>query len=84
MKLKKTFSILLLLSILLSTLVSCGLVSPMAQGELKLDAYFDDAQASDAAFLSGLGDLRVMSYNVLTTMSSNSTRKQNRYQAVLN
>ena len=80
MKLKKICSVLLLISVLLSTLVSCG---AMKRGELLLEAYPDETQVSDAAFLAGFGDLRVMSYNVLTTMSSNSTLKQNRYQAVL-
>ena len=80
MKLKKICSVLLLISVLFSTLVSCG---AMKRGALLLEAYPDETQVSDAAFLSGLGDLRVMSYNVLTTMSSNSTNKQNRYQAVL-
>lgn len=83
MKMKKILSILLLLSMLLSTLISCGAVSPAGQEKLAPETYPDEAQASDAAFLSRLGDLRVMSYNVLTTMSSNSTLKQNRYQAVL-
>ena len=83
MKLKKFSSVLLLISVLLSTLVSCGATSPMSRAALSSDGYPEEAQASDAAFLSGLGDLRVMSYNVLTTMSGNSTQKQNRYQAVL-
>ena len=83
MKMKKMLSILLLLSMLLSTLISCGAVSPAGQEQFAPETYPDEAQASDAAFLSGLGDLRVMSYNVLTTMSGNSTLKQNRYQAVL-
>ncbi len=82
MKTKRFCSILLLISVMISTLVSCGFAASVEQGSIVLTEYPKMAQATDAAFLS-TGDLRVMSYNVLTTMSSNSTLKQNRYQAVL-
>ena len=83
MKLKKACSYWLLFAMLLSALFSCGFAAPMTGKPLDLSDYPDEAQAENTAVTSNLGDLRVMSYNVLTTMNSNSTLKQNRYQAVL-
>ena len=83
MKLKKACSYLLLFALLLSALSSCGFAAPMTGKPLDLSDYPDEALAENTAVTSNLGDLRVMSYNVLTTMNSNSTLKQNRYQAVL-
>lgn len=83
MKTRRLFAILLLISMAVTTLASCGVVVATEQGSVGLNNYPTDAQGKEASVISGLGDLRVMSYNVLATMSGNSTLKQNRYQAVL-
>ena len=82
MKAKRVCSFLLLFSVLLAALGSCGSASTMRESLDPL-GYPDELQAEDTATTSNLGDIRVMSFNVLSTVSSNETLKQNRYQAVL-
>ena len=82
MKTKRVCSFLLLFSVLLAALGSCGPASMMRESLDPL-GYPDELQAEHTTMTSNLGDIRVMSFNVLSTMSSNETLKQNRYQAVL-
>ena len=80
MKLKRIFAVVLLAAMTLSTLVSCGLVTPMIKGETDLSNYPADAQAADVAISSNLGDIRVMSFNLQNTVKD--ATKENRYLAV--
>ena len=80
MKLKRLFAVVLLAAMTLSTLISCGLVTPMTKGTPDLSEYPADAQAAEVAISSNLGDIRVMSFNLQNSVKDET--KENRYLAV--
>ncbi|MBQ8439274.1 MAG: hypothetical protein IJX19_01315, partial [Clostridia bacterium] len=82
MKPRRICSLILLIAMILSTLVSCGIAAPMMRADLDPSDYPSEAQAKDVAITQNLGDIRVMSFNLQNTVSSDATLKENRYLAV--
>lgn len=82
MKLKRLCSALLLAAMLLSLLAACGPAS-LQRGDLDPDVYETLATAQNVAVSGNLGDIRVMSFNLQGTMSTDATLEENRYLAVL-
>lgn len=82
MRLRSVCSLLLLVALLASTLVSCGFASPLTKRSVVLSEYPVSAQAENVGISTNLGDIRVMSFNLQNTMSSDTTLKENRYLAV--
>ena len=79
MNIKKIVSVLLLVTLMLSTLSSCGLARRREQGALALEDYATDAVAQSLAASSGLGDVRVMSFNIrgdLPDPNAGASRKE--------
>ena len=79
MKAKKVVSVLLLVAMLLSTLASCGFARRVEKGNLAFENYATDANAQNLAASSGMGDVRVMSFNVrgdLPDPNAGATRKE--------
>ena len=83
MKMRKICSVLVLTAMLLSSLASCGLASPLMKAEVNPSVYPDEAIADSTAISAGLGDIRVMSLNLQNTMSSDAQLKENRYLAAV-
>ena len=83
MKTRRLCSIVLLIAVMVSTLVSCGVAAPMQKNLMDLSAYPEDALAQNAAIPKNLGDIRVLSLNVQGSVSTDAILKENRYLAVL-